>query len=85
MTIRVSRKFERQYKKLPAKIKELAKQKESIFRSNPFDIRLSAHKLGGKERELWSFSVDYSYRIKFAFLNDDAVLFLEIGTHHIYK
>lgn len=57
MEIRVSPKFERQYKKLSEGIKELAKQKESIFRANPFNPSLDTHKLHGKERALWAFSI----------------------------
>ena len=83
--IEVSSKFKRQYKKLSKRIKDAAKQKEFIFRNNPFDSRLDTHKLHGKEKEFWAFSIAGSYRIKFLFLNGDEVLFLEIGTHDIYK
>jgi len=83
--IRVSPKFERQYKKLSKEIKELAKEKEAIFRINPFDPRLDNHKLHGKDKTAWAFSVTNSYRIKFLFLPGRRVLFLEIGTHDIYK
>lgn len=83
--VRVSGIFEKQYKKLPKDIKDLAKTRELIFRSNPFDPRLETHKLHGKDREAWAFSINKSYRIKFIFLNGGKVLFLEIGTHDIYK
>ncbi len=83
--IRTSPRFEKQYKKLPKKIKELAKERESIFRANSFDARLDTHKLHGEERGAWSFSINRSYRIKFIFLGKNKVLFLEVGTHNIYK
>ena len=83
--IRVAPKFERQYKKLPKGIKVLAKEREFVFRDNPFDLRLETHKLHGKEKEVWAFSVTRSYRIKFIFLAKRSVLFLDIGTHEIYK
>lgn len=82
--IQISSKFERQYKKLPERIKQVAKEKESIFRKNPFDSRLDTHKLHGKEKEAWAFSITKSYRIKFIFLRKGSVLFLEVGTHNIY-
>ena len=82
--IRVTRRFERQYKKLPKKIKTSAREKERVFRQNPFDVRLETHKLHGKEKEVWAFSVTHSFRIKFIFLTKGSVLFLEIGTHNIY-
>jgi len=85
IAIRVSSKFERQYKKLSNNIKNVAKNKERIFRINPFDPRLDTHKLHGKDKDMWSFSVTRSYRIKFIFLAKVSILFLEIGTHDIYK
>ena len=82
--IRATRKFERQYRKLPKEITTAAKEKEIIFRRDPFDPRLETHKLHGKEKEAWAFSVTRSYRIKFIFLAKESVLFLEIGAHDIY-
>jgi mRNA-degrading endonuclease YafQ of YafQ-DinJ toxin-antitoxin module len=83
--IKISPLFERHYRKLPKEIKERAKRKEKIFRKNPFDPRLKTHKLHGKEKECWAFWIDYKYRIKFIFLSDEEVLFLDIGPHDIYK
>jgi len=83
--IKISPHFERQYKKLPREIKEQAKEKEDIFRQDPFDLRLKTHKLHGRQSELWAFWISYHYRIVFLFLDDDSVLFLEIGTHKIYE
>lgn len=78
-------KFDKNYKKLPKEVKDKAKNKEKIFRQDPFDPRLKTHKLSGEEKEVWAFWIDYTYRIKFIFLNDDEILFLDIGTHDIYK
>jgi len=61
--------FDKNYKKLPEKIKEKAKEREKIFRENPFYPFLGTHKLSGKEKECWAFWVDYRYRIKFIFLS----------------
>jgi mRNA-degrading endonuclease RelE of RelBE toxin-antitoxin system len=83
--IKVSPLFEKHYKKLPKKIKEKAKEKEKIFRENPFHPLLKTHKLHGKDKDCWAFWIDYKYRIKFIFLSDKEVLFLDIGPHNIYK
>ncbi|MEK7098537.1 MAG: type II toxin-antitoxin system mRNA interferase toxin, RelE/StbE family [Patescibacteria group bacterium] len=77
--------FERHYRKLPKKIKELAKQKEHIFRDNPFAPSLETHKLQGREKELWAFSINRKYRIKFAFLEHGWILFVDAGLHDIYE
>lgn len=83
--IKVSPLFEKHYRKLPERIKQKAKEKEKIFRENPFHPILKTHKLSGKEKECWAFWIDYVYRIKFIFIDDDGILFLDIGTHDIYK
>ena len=77
--------FDKSYKKLSKEVKEKAKEKEKIFREDPFDPRLRTHKLSGKEKEIWAFWIDYHYRIKLVFLDNNEVLFLDIGTHEIYK
>ena len=83
--IKTSSLFEKHYKKLPEKIKAKAKEKEKIFRNNPFHPILKTHKLHGEERDALAFWINYSFRIKFIFTDDNSVLFLDIGTHDIYR
>ena len=52
-----------------------------IFTANPHDPRLRTHKLSGKLRELWSFTVEYDVRVVFYFLPQNRVMFEDIGTH----
>ena len=84
-TIRTTAYFDKRYRKLPRKIKKKAEEKEKIFRDNPFDSRLHTHKLHGKDRDNRAFWIDFYYRIKFIFLSEEEVLFLDIGTHEMYK
>jgi addiction module RelE/StbE family toxin len=79
-----SSKFEKQYRKLPESIKDLAEEKEQIFRNNQFDIFLKTHKLHGKLAGYYSFSINNKYRIIFSYDNKDIVRFHYIGTHDIY-
>lgn len=83
--ILVTGRFKKEYRRLPKAVQGAAKVKELIFRNNPFDPRLEIHKLHGKEKEIWSFSITRAYRIKFIFLNKMTVLFLDIGGHEIYQ
>lgn len=85
MKIVYSEKFAREYHKLPLQIQRLAERKEKIFRKNPFDSRLKTHKLSGRLREFWAFSISYDYRIVFEFVSDKLVYFHAAGTHDIYK
>lgn len=85
MTINISPKFEKSYRRLPDEIKKKAKEKELIFRENLFNPCLKTHKLSGKNKRCWAFWIDRFFRIKFIFLSKREVLFLDIGTHDIYK
>jgi mRNA-degrading endonuclease YafQ of YafQ-DinJ toxin-antitoxin module len=45
------------------------------------DPALKVHKLHGKQLGEWAYSVDYSYRITFVFLDASTIICLDIGTH----
>jgi addiction module RelE/StbE family toxin len=77
--------FIKAYKSLPAEIKLRAKQRERIFRNAPFDSRLKTHKLKGRLKDYWSYSVDYQYRILFRFIDNETVFYYDIGMHDIYR
>jgi plasmid maintenance system killer protein len=83
--VRYSTLFLKHVARLPKRIIILAKEKERIFRNDMFDPRLQIHKLHGKEKIIWAFWINRIYRIKFVFLTEETVLFLDIGTHRIYK
>ena len=76
--------FLRQLKKLPKDLKEEALEKIDLFKEDPINKQLKTHKLKGKFAGLYSFSVNYSYRIIFEIIEDN-YHFLEFGDHDIYK
>ncbi|MBI2446649.1 MAG: type II toxin-antitoxin system mRNA interferase toxin, RelE/StbE family [Parcubacteria group bacterium] len=84
MKINYHPRFINSYKKLSLSIKNKAEVKECIFRKNPFDRRLKTHKLHGKIKNLWSFSIDAKYRVVFEFDNSDVII-LDVGNHEIYR
>ncbi|MDO8728767.1 MAG: type II toxin-antitoxin system mRNA interferase toxin, RelE/StbE family [bacterium] len=83
--IKYSLVFLKHLSRLPRKIIKKAKEHEQIFREDTFDPHLRTHKLHGKDKDSWVFWIDYTYRIKFIFLAEEEVLFLDVGTHDIYK
>lgn len=85
MQIFYSPEFCRRYKRLSVQIREQTKEKEKVFRENPFDHRLKTHKLHGKFYEYWAFSVDFDCRIVFKFHDKNTIRFYSIGGHSIYK
>jgi addiction module RelE/StbE family toxin len=54
-----------------------------LFINDPFDSKLKTHKLSGKLKGLWSFSIEYDLRVVFFFTNDKTkkAVFVDIGTH----
>lgn len=85
MKIYYSKTFVKEYKKLPKDIKLLAERREIIFRRNPFDPRLKTHKLKGRLKEFYSFSIAYNWRIVFHFIDDETVGFDRAGSHAVYR
>jgi addiction module RelE/StbE family toxin len=85
MTIIYSPKFAREYKKLPQEIKRAAEEREKAFRKNPFDPALDSHKLHGRMRDFWSFSITHRYRIIFELASKDIIYFHSVGNHDIYQ
>lgn len=76
--------FVRQYKKLPQELQTEIKEKIELFRRDPNHTFLKTHKLKGKLKDCFSFSVNYDYRIIFEYQENAAVL-LTVGNHSVYK
>ena len=84
MRVEYSDRFLKSAARLPAKLLTFADAKEALFKQQPFHPSLDTHKLHGKDKDMWAFSINQKYRIKFLFLPANAALFLDIGTHAIY-
>lgn len=85
MKIFYSPKFISQYKKLPKQLKFEVAGREKTFFKNPFDPRLKTHKLTGKLKGLWAYSIDRKHRIIFEFVDKNTIRLHSVGTHDIYK
>lgn len=86
MDIIYSQKFAKDYKKLPSDVKNIAENSFLLFKKNPFDPKLKVHKLKGKFKGLYSFSVGYKYRIIFEFSKNKKIVYFHIvGKHDIYN
>jgi mRNA-degrading endonuclease YafQ of YafQ-DinJ toxin-antitoxin module len=56
-------------------------EKTERFIKDAFDPSIRTHKLSGKLKDLWSFSIDYQTRVLFFFTTDDNAVFIDIGSH----
>lgn len=54
-----------------------------LFTNDPFEAKLKTHKLSGKLKDLWSFSIEYNLRVVFFFTKGKPkkAVFVDIGTH----
>ena len=59
-------------------------EKLEVFISHPFDPKLKTHKLSGKLKGSWSFSIEYDLRVVFYFTKDmpQKAIFVDIGNHN---
>lgn len=55
-----------------------------LFMNDPFDPKLRTHKLSGKLKNLWSFTIENDVRVVFFFTDDKPkrVVFVDLGSHN---
>ncbi len=83
--IEYSSNFVNQFKKLNPRLQRQAIKVEKLFKKDPSSPKLKAHKVSGKLKDLWTFSINYKGRIIFEFLGKGKVIFYKIGSHEIYR
>ena len=82
----MSSNFLKKAKRLSKEEKILLSDRIEIFRDNVNDSRLKIHPLTGKLKGLLSFSLNYSKRVTFVYLEKEKVLFIDVGSHdQVYK
>ena len=81
-------KFWRSFKKLPVHQKRSAKAAWQIFKRDPFDSRLRAHKIhqlsAALGKTVYAVEVERDLRVVF-YIEGETVFTLDIGTHAIYR
>ena len=85
LVIKYKPSFVREFKKLPEGLQVEVFEKIELFRNKENHEKLKVHKLKGKLKDYYSFSVSYSHRIVFAYEKKTEVVFLGIGDHDVYK
>ncbi|KKR70363.1 MAG: Plasmid stabilization system [Candidatus Nomurabacteria bacterium GW2011_GWB1_40_7] len=77
--------FIRKFNKLENGLQEDVIQKINLFKDRENHNMLDVHKLHGKFKDYFGFSVNYKFRIAFRYVSKNEVLFADIGSHDIYK
>jgi len=83
MKVVYPRPFAKQYKKLPAKVREKFDRQLRRLVKDPQHPFLRARKMVNRE-EVWEARIDIQYRFTFQF-NDEDIVLRSIGTHEIYR
>lgn len=66
MEVEISSRFRKSFRRLHVRVQKKAVERTEIFKeSGGRDPRLAIHKLHGKKRDEWTYSVDHSYRISY--------------------
>ncbi len=82
MTIRYSKRFRRQFCKLPAKLQRQFERRLKLFLVDPRHPLLNIHALSGKYTQCLSMNISGDVRAIFEYQKDKMeILFLVIGTH----
>ena len=85
MNIVKTQRFSRSFSKIPSSIQQKARKQIELFLKNISHPSLHTEKLQPKEKNIWSFRINKSYRVIFTILPQETIVFLDIGSHAIYR
>lgn len=85
MEVRFTPSFLRQLKKLPKALQQESVEKINLFKQDEKHPMLKTHKLKGRLKNRYSFSVNYQTRIVFKYIDKNTVVLLAVGDHDVYN
>lgn len=85
INLRYRPEFIRLYNKLECSLQDEIKEKIVLFKDLENHRSLKVHKLHGRFRDCYSFSVNYKFRIVFEYLNKTTASLMTVGDHDMYK
>ena len=77
--------FVRQFNKLEPELQEEVLEKIRLLKKKQNHKQLKIHKLHGRLKDRYSFSVNYKFRIVFTRLSKNEAVLLAVGDHGVYK
>lgn len=77
----LSKIFQKEFKKLPRKIKNKAIEQLQIFIINPVDQKLGNHRLHGEWASFRSINITGDIRAVYKVTDHETVIFVTIGSH----
>ena len=86
MTIKFSKRFKKQYKKLPQKLQIQTKSRIALWQEDPANSLLRVHELEGKLKGYYSINISGDIRALYQIVGDEMYLYEMIGSHsHLYR
>jgi addiction module RelE/StbE family toxin len=82
MLLLTNKNFDKAYSKLPETVKVKFKQRRSIFLTDEFNVILNNHSLSGQYARFRSINITGDFRAIYYRLEQDTVIFVDIGTHN---
>ncbi|MDP2788428.1 MAG: type II toxin-antitoxin system mRNA interferase toxin, RelE/StbE family [bacterium] len=77
--------FVRGMNKLEKNLIDEVLYKIDILKNSPKNPELKIHKLHGRLKDCWSFSVNYKIRVVFEYESKNEIVLLAIGDHSVYN
>jgi addiction module RelE/StbE family toxin len=81
MQLDYSSNFSKRIKKIPTKVVNKFFERLELFKKDKFNPILNNHKLHGEYEGSSSINVTGNFRAVFEYVNEDYILFSDIGTH----
>ena len=71
--------------KLPQSSRQEVMERIELFKDEKYHKLIKVHKLHGRLKGYYAFSIDFRNRIVFDYLSDAEVVLLAVGDHDIYS
>ncbi len=81
MTIKFSKRYKKQYKKLSPRLQKQTKHRIELWQEDPYNPLLRLHKLEGKLAKYYSINITGDIRALYEIVDDEICLYDMIGTH----
>ncbi len=81
LIVTFSTNFKKSFKKKDKFVQEKARERIRLLREDPFNVLLNNHKLHGEYEGSSSINITGDYRAIFKYINENYILFSDIGTH----
>lgn len=81
MQIIFSKRFKKQYKKLPIKLQLQTKNRIELWQEQPSNPLLHLHQLGGELSKFYSINISGDLRALYEVVGEDIYLYEMLGTH----